>query len=91
MTHDKQKLANTLLANFCWSSDMTHAHEKLDDKIKEMDNMADSDDEDALFAFLFLRHTSKKRRRPRRSTWVRSWIMNVSVLFKLTVTVTFLL
>jgi len=40
---------------------------------KQNDNMADLE-EDAVLAFLLVRHLCKKHRRHRRSTWVRSCI-----------------
>jgi len=55
MTHDQQKLAN-----ICWPIFLGVLHDTRAGKVgQQMDNMADSDDEDALFAFLFLWHTSK--------------------------------
>ena len=74
MTHDQQNFAN-----FCWPTNVGQLFaDTRAGKYWQISRqyMADSSDEDALLAFVLVRHTAKKkRRRRRRSTWVRSWIM----------------
>ena len=68
MTHDQQKLANM---NMCWPTFLGVLHDTRAGNVgQQMDNMADSDDEDALFAFLFLCHMSKDLDNLTHSGWI---------------------
>ena len=78
MTHDQEKLAN-----ICWPTCVgqlflaCYLHDTRAGKVgQQMDNMADFDDEDALFAFLFLRHMSKDL--DNLTQWMDIWLLRLN-------------
>ena len=62
----------------CWPTFLGVLHDTRVGKVgQQMHNMADSDNEDALFAFLFLRHMSKDL--DNLTQWVDIWLLHLNI------------